>query len=194
MNTVTHPSKKKTTWLTRAAVLSTAPVLALGLAGCSTAGSEEGADVEDVQELEEDEAVEDEAVEDEGLEGEAVDGPYDGPYDQAFYDDFQEVYAGEMVTVTALVNQVVSPEAFTIAGTDDSTVDELLVLHDGSTTELEPDLDVRVSGTAEESFVLLDVEENLGVDLDDDAFADWEGTPYIDATTVDGSVNLDEAE
>ena len=191
MNAITHPDKKKHNWITRAAVLGTAPVLAFGLAGCSTAGSEEGADVEDVQELEEEETTDDDVDAGSGAEGDA-DTPYDGLYDQGFYDDFQEVYAGETVTVTALVNQVVSPESFTIAGTDDTTVDELLVLHDGSTTGLESDLDVSVTGTAEQEFVLVDVEESMGVDLDDDAFADWEGMPYIDASTVDGTVNLDE--
>ncbi|WP_150306437.1 hypothetical protein [Planctomonas psychrotolerans] len=184
MNVITHPTKKKTTWMTRAAVLGATPVLALGLAGCSTAGDEEGASVEDVQEMGEE-------AEEDLNDGEAV-TPYEGAYDQTFYDDVEDVHAGQFVTVTALVNQVVTPEAFTIAGGDNTTVDELLVLHEGTVEGLEPELDVSVSGTAEVAFVLVDVEESMGIDLDDDAFAEWEGLPYIDATTVDSTVNLEE--
>ncbi|WP_150309057.1 hypothetical protein [Planctomonas psychrotolerans] len=194
MNTITHPEKKKYTRITRAAVLGAAPVLALGLTGCNTAGAEDSADVEDVQELDEEEPVEeptDEAV-DADESGNGSEFEYDGVYDQAFYDDFDAVYLGGIVSVTAVVNDVVSPEAFTLAAADDTSVTELLVLHDGSATNVEPDADVRVTGTAEENFIITDAEESMGVDLDDDAFSEWEGMPYIDANTIDGSVDLDE--
>lgn len=191
MNAVTHPQNKKSL-LTRAAMIGAVPALMLGLTACSTAGEETGADVEDVNELaEEGEENLEEGLE-EGDEEEAVDGPFDGPFDDDFYADIDDLYVGELVTVSALVNEVIAPEAFTIAGTDETTVEELLVLHDGTVEGLEPELDVTVTGTAQTVFVLTDVEAELGVDLDDGLYTDWEGLPYIDATNVDSTVNLEE--
>lgn len=190
MNTVTHPNKK-IGWKTRAAVIGTAPLLALGLAGCSTAGEETGADVEDVQELEEEEPLEDDAAAEDDA-ADVADGPYDGPYDEAFYANIDEVHAGETVTVSALVNEVISPEVFTIAGTDETTVDALPVLHGEPMDTLESGLDVRVTGVVMTGFDLVAIEDEMGIDLDDELFEEWDGQPYIDATGVDSTVSLEE--
>ncbi|KQO02140.1 hypothetical protein ASF21_16070 [Arthrobacter sp. Leaf234] len=151
---------------------------AFGLVGCnSTSGTEEGADVEDI-------------VEEEPVVDEADAGPYDGVYDQGFYDDV-DTYVGEEVTVSADVNEILSPMSFTIAGTDDTTVDALLVLHDTELPEVTAGLTVGVTGTVQEAFDLPTVEEEMGVDLDDAAFEDWDGEPYIEATSVDTSLDAD---
>ncbi|MEJ5914630.1 hypothetical protein [Pseudokineococcus sp. 1T1Z-3] len=149
--------------------------LGLGLGACSTSGSEEGASVEDVQE---DSADVDEP---------ATDYAYDGVYDSAFSDD-QDSYVGEEVTLSADVNEVLSDSAFTIAGTGDTTVGEFLVVDSASTSGLEPELTVQATGTVMEAFDVVTVEEDLGVDLDDDLYSDWEGQNYLMATSVDTSV------
>lgn len=187
----THKQMSRTRKLAMAGIL---PIAALSLAGCnSTSGTEEGAAVEDVVEdegaaVEEDEAAveEETAAEDEGA---AVE-PYDGVYDTAFYEDYDS-YVGETVTLSADVNEIVSDRSFTIAGTDDTTVEALLVLADGQMEEVTPGLTVSVTGTVMESFDLPTVEEETGLDLDDEAFTDFDGEKYVVAENVDTSVDAD---
>lgn len=166
--------------LARRAAAGLVAVAALALTACGeedTAGPETGIDVEDVQE----EADEDDAA----LE------PYDGPYDTAFADDVDS-YVGQEVTVSADVNEVLSTSSFTIAGTDDTDVEELLVVGATEVSGLEPDLAVAVTGTVQEAFDLPAVEDELGVDLDDDLYTSWEEEPYLVAESVDTSVASDQ--
>ncbi|MDF9277688.1 hypothetical protein P4U43_07795 [Arthrobacter sp. EH-1B-1] len=170
----THKQMSRTRKLAMAGIL---PIAALSLAGCnSTSGTEEGADVEDV--VEEDDAVD------------AESGPYDGVYDTDFYEAYDS-YVGEEVTLSADVNEIVSEKSFTIAGTDDTTVEALLVLADGQMEEVTPGLTVSVTGTVMESFDLPTVEEETGLDLDDEAFVDFDGENYVVAESVDTSVDAD---
>ncbi|MGY1683199.1 hypothetical protein [Geodermatophilus sp. SYSU D01176] len=158
----------------RTAVAAVAAVSTLGLTACSdTAGSEAGADVEDV--------VEEEALEEE---------PFEGPYDTEFHEGVDE-YVGEQVTLSADVNEVITPEAFTIAGTDDTTVEALLVVGATGNAQLAPETTVEVTGTVQEPFVVTEVEEELGVDLDDALFAEWEQEPYVVADSVEVLENVD---
>ncbi|NJC21613.1 hypothetical protein BJ994_000689 [Arthrobacter pigmenti] len=168
MNTRKHMSRTRT--LALAGII---PLATLSLVGCnSTSGTEEGADVEDV--VDEDEEV----------------APYNGALDSEFYDAYSS-YIGEEVTVSADVNEIVSDTSFTIAGTDDTTVEALLVVTEGEMTEVEPGLTVSVTGTVMESFDLPTVEEETGLDLEDDAYADYDGENYIVASEVDTSVDAD---
>lgn len=158
----------------RAAVAALAALSAVGLSACGgdTAGTEAGADVEDV--------TAEEPAEEEPLE----DGPYEGVYDTAFYDGV-DGYVGEEVVLSADVNEVITPESFTIAGTDDTSVEALLVVGATGDTQLAPETTVEVTGTVMESFVLTDVEDELGVDLDDALFTEWEQEPYVVAEDVE---------
>ncbi|KRF05196.1 hypothetical protein ASH00_12390 [Arthrobacter sp. Soil782] len=172
----THKQMSRTRKLAMAGIL---PIAALSLAGCnSTSGTEAGADVEDV--VEEEEAVD---------AGAAVE-PYEGAYDTGFYEDY-ESYVGEEVTLSADVNEIVSEKSFTIAGTDDTTVEALLVIAEGEMEEVTPGLTVSVTGTVMESFDLPTVEEETGLDLDDEAFVDFDGENYVVAESVDTSVDAD---
>lgn len=154
-----------------------AAALAFGLTACGedeTAGSEASVDVQDVQQ---------DAVEEEGY-------AYDGIYDASFYDDVQS-YVGQEVTLSANVNQVISPMAFTIAGTGDTEVSEMLVVSSNENSELQPDLAVQVTGTVRQAFEVPAVEEELGIELDDSLYSDWEGQPYLVASNIDTSVAAD---
>lgn len=179
LTTRTHP-------LTRTAAGGVLALAALSLTACGdTAGPETGTSVEDVQEGD---AVEDAAAEDEVVEDEAAaTGPYDGLYDSGFYDDLDS-YEGMEVTVSADVNEVLSPSSFVIAGTDDTSVDPLLVVGATEVTGLEPALTVAVTGTVSQAFDLVTVEEELGVDLDDARYEEYDQQPYITASSVDTSV------
>lgn len=149
---------------------------ALGLTACNddTAGPETGTDVEDIQE-----------------EDEAALDPYDGPYDTTFYDDIDS-YVGEEVTVSADINEVITPSSFVIAGTEDTDVEPLLVVSADEVSGLEKDLTVAVTGTVHEAFDLTTVEEDLETDLDDDLYDAWDTEPYIEATSIDTSVAAEE--
>lgn len=169
----------KHTWMKRAAALSILPISALGVTACDgTSGSEEGADVEDV--------VEDEApIED---NPDAAADPYEGVYDQTFYDTVNQ-FLGTEVTLSADVNEVIDPISFTIAGTDDTTVEALLVVRpqNGTAPDISPGSTVQVTGTVMEAFNVETVEEELGVDLDEALYEDWEGETYVQASTIDTS-------
>jgi hypothetical protein len=163
------PSKPLTIRTTVAAFVA---VSAVGLTACSgTAGTEEGTDVADVVE------------EDVAADG-AVADPFDGPYDTDFRDGVDS-YAGQEVVLSADVNEVITPESFTIAGTDDTTVEALLVVGATGDAELAPETTVEVTGTVQQAFVLADVEEELGIDLDDALFDDYEQEPYVVAEDVE---------
>ncbi len=158
----------------RTAVAAFAAVSTIGLTACGdTAGSEAGADVEDV--------AEEEAINE---------GAYGGPYDPDFYEGVED-YLGEQVTLSADVNEVITPEAFTIAGTDDTSVEALLVVGATGDAQLAPEATVEVTGTVQETFVVTEVEEELGVDLDDALFTEWEQETYVVADSVEILENVD---
>ena len=157
-------------------LLSTA---ALGFTACGTTGEEAGADVEDVQQGE--------VVETTGPAADVAAGAYAGPYDTDFYDE-AVTYAGEEVTLSAQINEIISPTAFTIAGTDDTTASPLLIITDQQMPDLEEGRSVEVTGTVQEAFDLPQVEEEMEEDLDDDLFGDYDGQPYIQATEVSTDV------
>ncbi|THJ66050.1 hypothetical protein E8P82_10495 [Arthrobacter echini] len=119
---------------------------------------------------------------------------YTGVYDREFYDDV-EFYVGTEVTVSAIVDEVISPNVFTVidnANSDEQTedpvdidevvIEPLLVVHEQDIPGLAPGTPVGVVGTVREEFYLATVENELGVDLDDPAFERWEEQAYIEAT------------
>ncbi|MCW4386149.1 hypothetical protein OH146_10230 [Salinibacterium sp. SYSU T00001] len=161
-------------WLTTLAIAGVLPLTAAGLAGCST-DPEEATDENVVEESE--------GNLDETQDDLDVGGPYNGPYDDDFTEDY-ETYVGEEVTLTANVDTVISPESFTISGVESTTVEPLLVVHDGEVT-LEQGESVEVSGTVEEAFDLPTVEEDMELDLDDEDYADYDADNYIEATSVE---------
>ncbi|GAB3349395.1 hypothetical protein [Modestobacter lapidis] len=172
----------------RTTVAAFAAVSTLGLAACGgTAGDEEGADVADVAQ---EDVVEEDVTEEDAAGEDVATGPFEGPYDSAFYDEVDS-YVGEEVVLSADVNEVLSPMSFTIAGTDDTTVESLLVVGAGEDNQLAPETTVEVTGTVEESFVIEDVEEQLGVDLEDELFTDFDQEPYVMAGNVEVLENVD---
>ena len=154
---------RATTPRTAAAVLAAAT--ALGLAACGD--SEPAADTDDVPAYE-------------ALEG----SPYEGRYEADFLESIDD-YAGEEVTLTAAVEEVIGPDAFTISGTEDTYVEALLVVGAEQAAELSPGAAVEISGTVRDGFETADVEDELGVDLDDPLFEEWEQEPYLAADDIE---------
>lgn len=175
VNTLTRTFDRNSRLRARVTALAAIPLIGIGLVGCSedTAGPETGTDVEDIQEQD--------VAEEDGLTDATV--PYHGPYDETFKDNVDD-WVDQDVTVSADLNEVLTDRWFTIAGTDDTSVDALLVLH-RDPGAFDPGETVEVTGTVHGEFVLIDVEMELDTDLDDEVFGQWEGEPYIDATAVD---------
>ncbi|WP_159617243.1 hypothetical protein [Arthrobacter zhaoguopingii] len=158
----------------RVAAAAILPMAVLGATACSTAGSEEGASVEDIV--------------DEPVEKDEIADPYAGQYDEGFQQEMNS-YVDEEVTLSATVNEIISPVSFTIAGTDDTTVDELLIVHDEELPDVDPGQVVEVTGTVHEALDLPTVEEERGIDLEDDLYEDWDSETYVEAVSIDASVS-----
>ena len=162
---------RSTPWTVRTGLAAVAAVSALGLSACGgTEPLEEGVDAADV-------------TEDDGLDAREG-GPLAGVDNPAFFEDL-ESYVGDEVEITAEVTEVISPTAFTIAGAGDTSVSSLLVVGAEEFTALEPDATVEVTGTVREAFAVADVEEELGIELEDELFADWDQENYLVAEDVE---------
>lgn len=167
----------KQTWMKKAAALSILPITAFGVTACDTAGPEEGAAVEDI--VEEEEAIDEDAV---AEEADPALEPYDGAYDQDFY-DAAESYVGQEVTVSAEVTETLSDDTFVISGGAGTTVDPLLIVEEQEIPPLDEGQVVQLTGTVQEGFDVLEAEEMLGIDLEDELYADYEDQPFIAATS-----------
>lgn len=109
---------------------------------------------------------------------------YDGLYGEQFtlnVTDFDE----QRVAVTGTVEEVVTPQAFTLGG---DGVADLLVVDAQGGQQVEAGDTVRVTGTAHVAFDLPGVEEDLGTDLDDATFEEWDQGPYVSAEQVETGV------
>lgn len=161
---------------TRAMAAGIVAVAGLGLAGCNTEGPEEGTDVEDVSEGE---VLESSPAPDNNP---TAGDTFIGNYDQDFYDE-SETYAGQEVTLSAEVTETLSTDTFVIAGASGTAVDPLLIVEEQEIPPLDDGQVVQVTGTVQEGFDVAGVEQELGVDLEDEAFTEFEGEPYIMATS-----------
>lgn len=139
--------------------------LGLGvLAGCGeeTSGPEQGATVGEIQQDQE-------------------------PAEAAESEDVMS-FVGQTVTVSADVNEIITPTAFTLG--DDLFGEPLLVVSGEPAPQLNPDSPVQVTGTVMQAFDLVAVESELGVDFDDALFTDFDGEPYIVASNIDTTVDF----
>ncbi|THJ66559.1 hypothetical protein E8P82_08900 [Arthrobacter echini] len=152
-------------------------VAGLALAGCNTEGPEEGVDVEDISEG-------DVASSSPAAETPMAGEGYSGLYDQNFYDEARaDAYAGQEVTVSAEVTETLSDDTFVIAGTANTAVDPLLIVEEEEIPPVDVGQVVQVTGTVMQDFDVAAAEEMLGIDLDDELYADFIGEPYVSITS-----------
>lgn len=107
----------------------------------------------------------------------------DAAYDQAFVEEIDS-HISETVTLSAKVDDDITPKFFSIAGTEDTEVEPLLVMHGEDTMDVQDGLTVEVTGTVQDAFDVQAVEENMGVDLNESALENWNGDPYLEATEI----------
>lgn len=99
--------------------------------------------------------------------------------------DDPRAYIGRTVTVRGEVDDLVGPRAFMLEDGDLFFDDELLVVSAGRLPRLvEGEGEVRVTGQVRR-FNRAEVEDELGIRLDERPFADYEGRPVIVARSVE---------
>lgn len=94
-----------------------------------------------------------------------------------------EEFAGDDVTVTGGVAQVLTEQAFSLAVADPGGTPLLVVVDD--TAGLEAGGEVTVVGSFEDDFRVPDAESFLATDLDESVLGELEGQPYIAAEDVE---------
>ncbi|PJE93960.1 hypothetical protein CUT44_30915 [Streptomyces carminius] len=152
-----------------ASALSAAVLGAVCLTGCGGGGEDAPAPEASVR------------VQDAG-EGGVQDYVYEDLAEDGFWNDLG-TWADKRVTITSEVHGTVSPNFFTIAGTDGGEPRSLLVFspQEAEVAQGEP---VRVTGTVREAFDIAALEGRTGRDWQDDRFTDWAGEHYVYATGV----------
>lgn len=170
---------------------------ALGLVGCDAAEedpaassdtettmSDDSGDAADSGDSEESGPGNDEvdvaAIQDDGA---GSDGVYDGTYDSEFLTEVDS-FDAERVTVSAMVNEVISEQAFTIGGIENTDVEPLLVIHKNNLDFVEEGQLVLVTGVVHKAYRTSAAEHQLGMQLEDVDLTDWGQEPYIETDTV----------
>lgn len=100
-----------------------------------------------------------------------------------------EVRVGEELTLTGAVQDVITPETFTLVDPTGTTLDPVLVVGAEEIRGLAPDQEVQVTGTVNDDFDIEIAEETLDIQLDDELLTEWQQGLYIEAQQVetDGS-------
>jgi hypothetical protein len=164
----------------RVAAVATLVLLALPVSACS---QDEGA-------VDTDDAVE--TTDDDPTEPEAGADPESLSFDEV--SDDLAGRAGEEVTVTAQVDDVVTDQVFTITSLDGTTLEPIVVVGAETSEVIEADTPIRVTGVVADTFVLTDVEETVGIQLDDEILGNFENRPYLEATHIETDVSDEAAE
>lgn len=112
-----------------------------------------------------------------------LEDPYDGPLDPAWAAD-SEAYVGQEVTLTGTVDEVLSPDSFTLTGPEGTAVDSFLVVVRDGAPDLAAGDAVVVAATPTDDFAVTDVESELAVDLPDEVVEEWDGELYLSAAEV----------
>lgn len=108
---------------------------------------------------------------------------YEGPYDAKFRSWVNDNDEGT-VAVSGNVEQVISDNAFTLAGEGDN--EDLLVVGADKVAGLQTGSAVTVTGTVHKAFNLPGVEDDIHVDFEDDnVLQGFDRDPYVEAAQVD---------
>lgn len=174
----TETARSDDSAITRFAALPFALVLAVGgLAACGDDDADTTAGVAATAAPTEDAAGAEEAFEDVGVD--------DLEYGLQI-EELDEIARldRQQITLRGEVGQFLEPAAMTIIGGESAVAEPLLVLAAPAEGELAVGELARVQGTVYGSFNRTNVQEELGIELDEDAFGQFEGQPYILSTEV----------
>jgi hypothetical protein len=93
-----------------------------------------------------------------------------------------QTYAGQQVTVTGTVAQVVAPHAITVASTGNNA--QTLLAVDKETMPFTPGAPVQVTGTMQPTFDANQAVTFIGSNVDPAVFTPFNGKPYVQAAFV----------
>lgn len=129
---------------------------------------------------------EDAATPDPATSSEASDTSSDTPEEMTFEDISDDLgsMVGDEVQVRAMVEEVVTPGVFTINQVDGNDLESVVVVGAESAGDLAPDQEVVVDATVESELDPDSVAELLDVQLEDEMLTDFEGQPYLEASSV----------
>jgi hypothetical protein len=129
---------------------------------------------------------EDAATPDPGSSSESTDSNPEGSEEMTFEDISDDLgsMVGEDIQVRALVEEVVTPGVFTINQVDGNDLESVVVVGAESAGDLAPDQEVVVDATVESTLDPDSVAELLDVQLEDELLTDYEGQPYLEASSV----------
>lgn len=99
---------------------------------------------------------------------------YEGQYNQLFIDE-SENYVGQQVTISGEVTRTLSPETFAIAG----PANPMLIVEEQEIPAVDDGESVEITGVMQENFSVVETEEQLGIELDESLYADFEGENYV---------------
>lgn len=102
---------------------------------------------------------------------------YEGQYNQEFIDESAN-YVGQQVTISGEVSRALSPETFAIAG----PANPMLIVAEQEIPAVSEGEFVELTGTMRDSFSVAEVEEQLGIDLEDELYSGFEGEDFLMAT------------
>ncbi len=153
-------------------LLAAAAIAVVPLAGCSSEEpGETRAPTDDTSQ-----SIEAEAPEDEGTPGVGEEG------DGGAAAESIAGMLGEDVSFTGEVEDVLPPDAFTVGG-DEIGEDPILVVGADLPAGFSDGDTVTIDGTVK-TFVVQGYEDDLGLDLSDDEFVDFDGDPAVQASSV----------
>ncbi len=111
---------------------------------------------------------------------------YIGALDEDFRGDL-DVYTDVEVTLLATVEEALSPRAFTATAPDGAEVEPVLVVTAGRAAEMEPGDGEEwiIAATPLEDFHAGTVADELGIQLPEDRFEEWDGETFLVATVLE---------
>ncbi len=153
----------------------------LGVTACGgedSAGPDQGTTLEDINEEGREDQGDLDDLQDDATEEDIAEAPNEDD-STAFFDD-QGAFVGEPVTVSGEIVEVLDPHTFVIGRGDQAT---LVSRPNADGVTLLPGYVAQVTGHVG-TFILTEVEEDLGVDFIDEGYAIFEDGPYIAGTDV----------
>ncbi|MGY1608433.1 MULTISPECIES: hypothetical protein [unclassified Geodermatophilus] len=150
----------------------------LGLTACGDDQQDRGTTLEDINEEGAEDLGDLDDLQDDASEQDIAEAPNEDDT-VAFFDD-PGAFTDEPVTVRGEIVEVLDPQAFVIGQGDMAT---LVTRPTMNGVTLLPGYTAQVTGDVG-TFILPEVEEDLGVDLVDEGFAVFEDGPYIAAVDV----------
>lgn len=99
--------------------------------------------------------------------------------------DDLEASVGEELTVVGAVQDVITPDVFTLVDPTGTTLDPVLVVGADASDTLAPEQEVEVTGVVKDDFDIEQAEETLDIQLEDELLTEWRDGLFLEAQQVE---------